>query len=71
MYKATYKSPQVEAMLTAFTGVDRVKTIESGHCTHCFMKVSGFDTDIYLQEYLISGYCQTCQDKFILGAEIE
>ena len=67
MYKATYKSPQVEKMLTALTGVDRVKTIESGHCTQCSIKVSGFDTDIYLQEYLISGYCQNCQDKFILG----
>ena len=67
MYKATNKSPQVENMLTALTGVDRVKTIESGHCTQCSMEVSGFDTDIYLQEYLISGYCQSCQDKFILG----
>jgi len=68
MYKATYKSPQVEAMLTAVTGVDRVMTIESGHCTQCFKEVTGFNTDIYLQEYLISGYCQGCQDKFILGA---
>ena len=67
MYKATYKSPHVQNMLTALTGVDRVKTIESGHCTQCSIKVSGFDTDIYLQEYLISGYCQSCQDKFILG----
>ena len=53
-------------MITALTGVDRVTTIESGHCTHCSMKVSGFDTDIYLQEYLISGYCQSCQELILL-----
>tara|TARA_R110002167_G_scaffold323224_1_gene529135 strand:+ start:168 stop:377 length:210 start_codon:yes stop_codon:yes gene_type:complete len=69
MYKATYKAPQVEAMLTAVTGVDRVKTIESGHCTQCSKEVLGFDTDTYLREYLISGYCQSCQNKFILGKE--
>ena len=46
MYKATYKSPQVEAMLTAVTGVDRVKTIESGHCVNCSLAVSGFINDI-------------------------
>jgi len=62
MYKATYKSPQVEAMLTAVTGVDRVKTIESGHCVNCSLAVSGFKNDICLQEYLISGRCQVCQD---------
>lgn len=64
--KASLKSPGIDAMLTALTGINRVECIEHGECVTC--KVTGiteasFIDEVSRTEYTISGMCQACQDK--------
>lgn len=64
--KASLKSPGIDAMLTALTGINRVGCIERGECVTC--KVTGiteasFVDDVSLTEYTISGMCQACQNS--------
>ena len=61
--KASYKDPNYEAVLTEFTGVDRVKSIENMECTTCDSPNTEFKDELSRKEYTISGMCQNCQDK--------
>jgi len=63
--KATYKSPQIDALLTALTGRDRTACVESLTCATCggdAQKVA-FRDPLSWKEFQISGMCQECQDE--------
>lgn len=59
----TYKTPEMNAMLSALAGKDRVETIIADKCMLCDNSASNFTDEISEKEYTISGMCQACQDK--------
>lgn len=61
--KATEKNPEIEALLTAITGKNRVSTIQAGDCTTCENPNINFTDALSEREYQISGMCQACQDS--------
>lgn len=65
--KATYKAPEIDLMLQAFTGKSRVATIENDDCMTCSNPDVNFRDAQSRKEYTISGMCQACQDD-IYGA---
>ena len=64
-YKATIKHPEIELLLANLTGVDRVKSIETGTCVSCDGDVlkTAFRDPLSFKEFTISGLCQPCQDS--------
>lgn len=61
--KATSKNPEIEGMLTALTGKNRVEVIKELKCMTCSDTIKSFRDELSLREYKISGMCQECQDK--------
>ena len=66
--KATFKSDEVEGLLKALTGKDRIATIERNECMLCDGRAEQFRDELSFKEYQISGYCQPCQDE-IFGTD--
>jgi hypothetical protein len=62
---ATLKHPEIELLLANLTGVDRVKSIETGTCVSCGGDVlkTAFRDPLSFKEFTISGLCQPCQDE--------
>ncbi len=64
-FQATPKAPAIESLLTSITGVDRVKSVETGTCVSCGGDVlkTSFRDPLSFKEFTISGLCQPCQDS--------
>jgi len=61
--EATFKYPNVEAMLSKLTGVSRVGAVAENSCVTCKGEAKDFRDELSLKEYTISGMCQDCQDS--------
>ena len=61
--KATQKSPALEKLFPAITGVSRVGAVAEGSCVMCYESANWFRDDLSEKEYTISGMCQPCQDS--------
>jgi hypothetical protein len=59
------KSPEMDATITALTGIDRKQTIANKLCAWCANEVTfdSFKDELSLKEYHISAICQDCQDR--------
>ena len=62
------KAPGVENVLEklgemAF-GRSRKNSMRDGTCVSCGEQITGFKDEISSREYEITGFCQSCQDKF-------
>jgi len=44
-----------------------IEKLRKGICTTCQTKIEGFNNEISLKEYRISGMCQSCQDSVFGG----
>ena len=62
--KATEKHPIIEALLTEFTGRNRVECVDTLTCATCGgdAQNTSFRDELSWKEYTISGMCQKCQD---------
>lgn len=60
-----YRPPEIEAILTAFTGKSRTFVITNNLCATCDATdvVDRLADDLSRKEYTISGMCQACQDS--------
>lgn len=58
----TEKSPQLNRLLSAMQGKDRVQTIVQNRCIQCGDPAEHFTDDLSRKEFRISGLCQRCQD---------
>jgi hypothetical protein len=58
----TRKNPDIEDLLTSITGISRQEAAELNICTWCKKPVTSFRDDLSRKEYMISGFCQDCQD---------
>lgn len=67
---ATFKHPEIEAMLSKLTGVSRVGAVAEASCVMCKGEASSFRDPLSKKEYTISGMCQSCQDS-VYGSEEE
>ena len=71
--KANKKAVAIEQFLSPMFGRDRTATIAVGGCTTCDSQrnyKSSFREKESLEEYLISGMCQPCQDDFFGDNEV-
>ena len=68
--KPTTKAPEVEALITSITGVDRRSTIIKNSCAFCKTPNLNFRDELSSKEYRISGLCQNCQDSVFGGEEL-
>ena len=68
--EANKKSPQIESLLSALTGVSRVGAVREASCVTCGGEARIFRDDLSRKEYAISAMCQDCQDK-VFGFEEE
>ena len=68
--EASKKSPQIESLLSALTGVSRVGAVHEASCVMCGGEARIFRDDLSRKEYAISAMCQDCQDK-VFGCEEE
>jgi hypothetical protein len=68
--KANEKHPEIDALLSVVFGVSRNEAISEGLCATCEatgIEIQSFRDDISVDEYMISGMCQKCQDS-VFGA---
>ena len=63
MAKATYKDLSLNNAVKDIFGFDRVNSISNDICVSCKKEAKEFKDPISRKEYIISGLCQTCQDK--------
>lgn len=61
--KATWKSRDIDELLTHVTGRNRRQCVEEGVCTTCGSTVTEFRDELSAKEFTISGMCQRCQDE--------
>lgn len=59
----SWKSPQIEDLLSQLAGKDRQLTILTGKCMTCDGEAVEFRNPLSRKEYTISGMCQKCQDE--------
>lgn len=59
----TKKAKHIENLLTKLAGISRQEAEKRGICTWCKKEVTGFRDEISEKEYMISGFCQKCQDE--------
>ena len=61
----TKKAPSLTDLLETVYG--RTTAIEGNNCIPppigCGLPITGFDNDLSLKEYRISGLCQSCQNE--------
>jgi len=62
-YEPKKRPVEIDAFLSMFTGKNREDTIRSGQCMCCNNPDTNFKDELSKKEYVISGMCQTCQDK--------
>jgi hypothetical protein len=62
-FPASFKSKEIEQVLTAVFGRSRKETVENKTCVSCDATDVSFDDELSAIEYSISGMCQTCQDS--------
>jgi len=63
----TSKAKPIEDLMTKLSGISRQEAEAAKICTWCKKKVDGFRDQLSLKEYMISGFCQECQDKTFGG----
>ena len=63
MAEPTPKHPDIENVLTKLTGRSRVESIKNDKCSFCGGDASTFRNELSRREYVISGFCQKCQDS--------
>jgi Fe2+ or Zn2+ uptake regulation protein len=63
MAEPTKKSPDIEKLINSISGSNRVFCIGENICTWCSEPATEFRNEISRHEYLISGFCQKCQDE--------
>ena len=61
-FPASFKSKEIEQVLTAVFGRSRKETVENKSCVSCDAPDVSFTDELSAIEYSISGLCQTCQD---------
>ena len=70
MAEPTEKSPEINSLLMAMTGRNRVECIRNNICAFCGGPAEKFEGDGSRHEYCVSGMCQECQDKTFGGCEL-
>jgi len=60
--KPTIKAFPLNKLMSEMQGKDRVSTIEANKCMTCDGTATSFKDDLSINEYKISGMCQSCQD---------
>ena len=58
------KAKPIDQFILSSTGVDLPKIIEADLCSQCGKAALEFTSENSLNEYSISGMCQSCQDEF-------
>lgn len=62
-YPMSNKSPEIRNLIeSVFPGTKQA--IDNKACPRCHVEIGEFKNDKSRREYLISGWCQFCQDKF-------
>lgn len=63
-FKPSYKSEQVDGLITKIFGDNRKEVINNDQCVTCLEPNLEFRNELSEGEYTISGMCQNCQDDF-------
>ena len=58
------RAKPIDQFILSSTGVDLPKIIEADLCSQCGKAALEFTSESSLNEYSISGMCQSCQDEF-------
>ena len=58
------KAKPIDQFISSTFDVDRVKVIKADLCSSCGKAALEFTDDRSLNEYSISGLCQSCQNEF-------
>ena len=68
---AERKSPGLEALLDALStdiaqpgGMSRTIALEKRQCAMCGKEAKAFRDETSTREYLLTAWCQACQDEF-------
>ncbi len=69
MAEPTNKHPDIDALLTSFTGIDRVLAINDDTCAMCDGPATEVVGRVSRKEYIISGMCQKCQNEVFYDEE--
>ena len=59
----TIKSNHIEQLLTSILGQSRIQAVKNRSCVDCNDTNVTFRDDESVNEYAISGLCQSCQDS--------
>jgi len=62
-FPATFKSKEIEQVLTAVFRRSRIQSVKDKTCVSCDATDVSFTDELSVIEYSISGMCQTCQDS--------
>ena len=60
----TLKAKPIDQFISPTFDVNRVKVIKADLCSQCGKAALEFTSESSLNEYSISGICQSCQDEF-------
>ena len=60
----TLKAKPIDQFISSTFDVNRVKVIKADLCSSCGKAALEFTSESALNEYSISGMCQSCQDDF-------
>ena len=60
----TLKAKPIDQFISSTFDVNRVKVIKADLCSSCGKAALEFTSERSLNEYSISGMCQSCQDEF-------
>lgn len=60
--EATHKAKEIDKLITNITGKDRKETVAERKCIICGNTNLVFRDSLSVDEYKISGMCQSCQD---------
>ena len=60
----TLKAKPIDQFISSTFDVNRVKVIKADLCSGCGKAALEFTSENSLNEYSISGMCQSCQDEF-------
>ena len=62
-FPASFKSKEIEQLLTSVFGRSRIEAVENKLCVSCDATDVSLSDELSAIEYSISGMCQTCQDS--------
>ena len=65
MANPTRKNPKIDEAITKLTGIDRKESVRIQRCPFCdsIWTLESFRDTKSQKEAMISGLCQSCQDK--------